>query len=81
MKTEQARGREGPSGLLAHDQAEDKCPPRAGGLSCISGSVHVAVCTFNRVLWLEARSKISGNTIVTRTQQGDVGNNRTTGGY
>lgn len=45
----------------------------SGGLSlhlCVCARVHV--CAFNHVLWLEARPKISGSTIVTLMQSGTV---------
>lgn len=45
-RTEQARGRGGPSGLLAPDQLKTNALREQGGLGCISVSVHVTVCTF-----------------------------------
>lgn len=42
------------------------------GLCCISVCARVHVCTFNCVLWLGARPKISGSTIVTLMQSGMV---------
>lgn len=68
-------GRQEEEVLQTPNQAGNECSLRAGVSAvslCVCVCVRVHVCTFNYVLWLEARPKISSSTIVTLMQLGMV---------